>query len=315
MRFIPIIAIIGSAAAGNFVKDFGPTINPPYIPANYDAQETHASTSILGQFRTSISSWLWLRTDLYLHNGVEMRQMTEAERKSGMSTEDAADDGHKKLMNEESVLTTVPSKDRDFRGIFGDIERATSAYKDMHHHTHNDPVAALPLFRLMTWLDPTFVPGWVQGAAIIGRDRSDAAAIKAVEYLKEGERQDPFSVSIVMEIGEIYITRLNNLPKAVTYLEQARSMGKHRDWVSEDAENTALEQTYRWLALCYRNLEQTQMMRQVASEGLKRYPDDIVLAHVLYQPPALMKPQYQKEWAREKISEQKSTAKVDDPLE
>jgi hypothetical protein len=315
MRFVPILSLIVIALAGSFVKDFGPTINPPYIPANYDAQETHASTSLLGQFRTSVSSWLWLRTDLYLHNGVEMRQMTEGERKSGMSTEDAADDGHKKLIDEESVLTTVPSKDRDFRGVFGDIERATSAYKDMHHHTHNDPVAALPLFRLMTWVDPTFVPGWVQGAAIIGRERTDAAAIKAVEYLKQGEAQDPFSVSIVMEIGELYITRLHNLAKAVPYLEDARTMGKHRDWVSEETENSSLEQTYRWLALCYRNLGESDKMKEVASEGLKRYPDDMVLDHILHRPPTLLKPEYQKEWVKEKISEQKSTAKVDDPLE
>jgi hypothetical protein len=244
-----------------------------------------------------------------------MRQMTDREKKSGIATESAADDGHKKLMDEATVLTTVPSKDRDFRGIFGDIERATSAYKDMHNHTHNDPVAALPLFRLMTWLDPTFVPGWVQGAAIIGRERTDAAALKAVDYLKQGQSQDPFSVSIVMEIGELYITRLHNLPKAVTYLEQARSMGLHREWVSEETENTALQQSYRWLALCYRNLEQPDMEKKVATEGLKRYPDDIVLEHLLYHPPALLKPKYQGEWFKEKISEQKSTAKVDDPLE
>ena len=41
------------------------------------------------------------------------------------------------------------------------------AYQAMANHKHNDPTAAMPMFRLMTWLDPTFVPGWTTGANIL----------------------------------------------------------------------------------------------------------------------------------------------------
>jgi len=286
MRKIMVATILLAAiSVGYAVRNLGEVVNPPYVPAGLDAQETYASMSLLGQFKTSASAWLWLHADLYLHNGVEMREMTDAEKRSGVSTEDAADDGKAKLMDEETVLTTVPSKDRDFRGIFGDIERETSAYKDMHHHHHNDPKLALPLFRLMTWIDPDFVPGWVQGAAIIARDRTNEAAYKALEYLKDGRHQDPFSVSIVNEVGQLYITRLHNLPKAAEYLEQARIMGRHRDWVLDDTENNALLQCYRWLTLCYRDMNEPAKLREVATEGLHRYHGDPVLTHLLFPRP------------------------------
>ncbi len=307
MRKLLIGSVLVSAiAVGYAIRPMDQVVNPPYVPAGLDAQEQYSSMSILGQFKTSASAWLWLHADLYLHNGVEMRQMTDSERHAGVKTEDAADDGKAKILDEESVLTTIPSKDRDFRGVFGDIERATSAYKDMHHHHHNDPKLALPLFRLMTWIDPDFVPGWVQGAAIIARDRTNESAIKALAYLKDGRKQDPYSVSIVMEIGQIYITRLHDLPKAVTYLEQAREMGRNRDWVLEDTENSALQHSYRWLALCYRDLGERDKLREVAEEGLNRFPGDPVLLHLLYPPPMIFTPKAQKEWLTEQTRKRAS---------
>jgi hypothetical protein len=294
-----VILMFGSALGFGFaVHSAQPVINPPYIPAGLDAQETHASMSLLGQFKTSASAWLWLHADRYLHNGVEMRQMTQAEKDAGVATEKAADDGHPQLEDEDTELTAIPSRDRDFRGVFGDVERATNAYKDMHNHHHNDPRVALPLFRLMTWIDPDFVPGWVQGAAIIARDRTNEAAYKALEYLKDGRQADPYSVSIVNEIGQLYITRLQNLPRAAEYLEQAREMGRHRDWVVDDTESNALRQSYRWLTLCYRDLGQTQKMREVALEGLHLYPRDMVLTHLLEAPPLLLTPKGVAEWQR-----------------
>ena len=59
-------------------------------------------------------------------------------------------------MGDDSVVTAIPSPDRDFRGWMGDLERETGTYRDMHNHTHNEPEQAIPLFRLMTWIDPNF---------------------------------------------------------------------------------------------------------------------------------------------------------------
>jgi len=285
------------AGGGYAVTDLHRIVNPPASDmAGLQAHETHASASLLGQFRTSVSSWLWLRTDLYLHNGVEMRQMTEDEKNSGMSSEEAAEDGHKRLMDESTVLTIVPNKQRDFRGIFGDIERATSAYKDMHNHKHNDPEAALPLFRLMTWIDPQFIPGWVTGGSVIARDPSKAGALQALGYMQQGLDANPHSVSILMEISEINITRMHNLKKAVTYLQRARQIGLHREWIIDDVERDSLEQCYRWLVLCYRDLGQLGRMKSAAREGLKMYSDDVILMRAISPPPMIFTPDYQRVW-------------------
>src|SRR5688500_7510109 len=90
-----LTAVGAMAGCGLFVATLGPILQPPEAPAGLDAHETNASASLLGQFRSSASAWLWLRTDLYLHNGVEMRPMTEWEKKSGVQNHGAAEDGHK----------------------------------------------------------------------------------------------------------------------------------------------------------------------------------------------------------------------------
>lgn len=289
--FGPAVALIAMAVCGYAVSSLQPIVNVAPNEESPELGEDHASASLLGQFRTSVSSWLWLRTDLYLHNGTELREMTDAEKHAGFSSERGSDAGHAQLMNEDSVVTTIPSKDRDFRGVFGDIERSTSAYRDMHNHHHRNPQLALPLFRLMTWIDPSFIPGWVEGGAVIDWDNSKSSAMKAVDYIGEGLNANPDSIAILTEIGQLYIRPLGNLPKAVNYLDRARIVGRDNQWSAlSDRDRDALEQAYRWLALCYRDLGRRRKMREIAAEGLRVYKDDIVLENLSSPPSMLLKP-------------------------
>ena len=188
MRFFPYLLPIAILAGAAVIScGIGDLVNPPIPPAGLEAHETHASASLLGQFRTSASSMLWLRTDLYLHNGVEMRPLTDQEVSEGKKGVGGAKDGHEAIVNDDAIVTVVPSAQQDFRGVFGDVERAVNAYRDMRGHEHRDPVQALPLFRLMTWLDPQFVTAWVTGATIIARDRSSEGTTRALSFLAEGE--------------------------------------------------------------------------------------------------------------------------------
>jgi len=304
MKFVPLAALVGIIGSGVFASTLTPVLNPPVQPGDLNAHEEYASASLLGQFRTNFSAWLWLRTDLYLHNGVEMRQMTEEEKKSGLESTSAKDDGHHKLMDESTVLTIIPPRERDFRGVFGDIERATSAYKDMHDHSHNDPRAALPLYRLMTWFDPTFIQGWVTGAGVLQWDQGKEGkqgALKAATYLKEGLKDNPKSVAILNELGQVYAARLHNFKSAIEYLEQARAVGRQKDEVAKQNEQESLEEAYRWLGLCYREDLQLQNMREVASEGLHLFKDDYVLQRLLVTPPMILKPEAQHNWIKQEL--------------
>ena len=210
--------LVGS---GFFASRLTDDLALPKSHAGLNAHETHASATLLGQFRTSVSSWLWLRTDLYLHNGVEMRQLTEAERKRGKAGVGNSEAGQDALHDDFSIVTVIPGKERDFRGFFGDMERATKTYKRMEGHTHAEPKSALPLFRLMTWLDPQFIPGWTTGATILGRERTEDAVQKGITLLKEGLEHNPNSPSVLSELGRFYASKQRDFAKAVPYLRRA----------------------------------------------------------------------------------------------
>src|SRR5579871_1034785 len=145
MRATSLFVAIGLAlivCAGLKAQDVRPIVNPPIRDETLDVGENSSTASLVGQFRTTASAWLWLRADLYLHNGVEMRPVSQDELKNGRTVDNAKDDGHEQL-HAENEVTAVPSKDRDFRGIFGDVERQVASFKDMHGHTHNDPIVAM----------------------------------------------------------------------------------------------------------------------------------------------------------------------------
>lgn len=283
----PVIGILGSAVLGAAVLASGlkaaeirPIVNPPIRDESLSVHESSATASLMGQARTSMTSWLWLRADLYLHNGVEMRPLTEGEQRQGVTVEGPSHDGNEQL-REESEITTIPPRERDFRGIFGDVERQVASFKDMHGHVHNDPSQAMPLFRLMTWLDPSFLPGWTMGGMILARDRNEQGTARSIRYLQEGWRANPGSVELPSQIGYTIASRHGKLEDAVWYLEQAREAGFPRRHHLTEEERESLRTTYRWLALCYRDLGQTLREQAALREGISIFKDDPLMPRLL----------------------------------
>lgn len=289
--FVPLTISLGAlCATGWGISDLRDTVNPPGRPPGLDMHETHASASLLGQFRTSISSWLWVRTDLYLHNGVEMRPLTDFERQQGDRASSSTDNHDGALHDDSAITTVVPRAEHDFRGVFGDIERATRAYKDMRGHDHNDPVTVLPLFRLMTWVDPEFIPGWTTASSVLARDRKGDGVDKALKLLEEGREKNPESVAIHGEIGYLLISRKSDFEGSAVYLERARDLSKGEGkWLTED-DKDALPNVYRWLALGYRERGMLGKMYEILREGVGRLPDDLVLKRMLDAPPTPLRP-------------------------
>ncbi|MFI5387572.1 MAG: tetratricopeptide repeat protein [Fimbriimonadales bacterium] len=272
--------------AGWKVQELKPIVNPAIRDETLDVGENSSTVSLLGQFRTTASSWLWLRADSYLHNGVEMRPMSEEEQKQGIAVDNAKDDGNEKL-HAENEITAVPPRERDFRGVFGDIERQVASYKDMHGHGHNDPRVALPLYRLMTWIDPQFVQGWTMGAMILARDRSTDGLNRSCQFLREGWAANPESVDIPSQIGYTIASRHGDLSEAIRYLESARQLGYPRRRSLFDQEADGLRTAYRFLALCYRDTDRYDLERQLLTEGIKVFPDYPLMPKLLAQEEAL----------------------------
>jgi hypothetical protein len=225
--------------------------------------------------------------------------MTDAEQKSGVLSNSPADDGHEQLSDESSVVTVIPPKERDFRGVFGDIERLTDTYKNMLHHTHNDPKLAMPLFRLMTWIDPEFIPGWTTGAMVLARDKGKSAQLRAIGYLKDGLKENPESIAILADLGHLWASHMHDLSKATEYLEQARVLGRPHYHELPEMDQDALLQSYRWLGLCYRDLQDKDDEHRVLVEALRIFPEDNVLLGLYCPPPTVLTPKGTNRWFTE----------------
>lgn len=250
------------AGIGWSTSEVAPIANPPLRRVRTDLGDS----SMAGQFQTSASGWLWVYTEEYLHNGIKLRRMTEAEKKEA---------GYNDGRNHGTPI--IPAADKDFRGVFGDVERSVNAWTANLNNKQNDPRQCLPLFRLMTWIDPQFVEGWTTGASVISMDRSDQGTAKALAFLREGLKENPDCVDIPMMFGMIEVTRLHALEEGEAFFKQAIANGKSRFETLSENEKSALQSSYRWLALVYRNTGQAGKLEEVAKEGLNLFPDDLVL--------------------------------------
>lgn len=245
-------------------------------PQMQERLEESASASLFGQFRSSMADFLWLKVDKYLHNGVELRGLTDQEKKQAdidlakTSTKDV--EGGFAQHAEETTI--VPSAKNDWRGILGDVERAVQPYEDMSNHNHRDPKETLPLYRLMTASNPQFIPGYVYGAAMVARDKTKYA--EAMAFLREGETNNPNSIEIKTEIGLLLVSKMRQYANGAPSLIEAIQLASLRDPSTlTDDEKEAWQNAYRWLVLSYRYQGDRQNAYQAAVAGLKLFPDDV----------------------------------------
>jgi hypothetical protein len=247
--------------------------------AQQERMETLASASLFGQFRSSMADFLWMKADRYLHNGVEFRGMTDQEKQTGDADKVSGKDGDRGHRNETTV---IPSEQRDWRGTLGGIERQVHPYKDMSHHGVEDPRQALPLFRLMTFSNPHFVPGYVAGAALLGHQPGKLE--EGLRFLREGEANNPDSIEIQTELGELMTVKQRRYDDALVHLKKAIALGAARDpkTLTEDEEE-AYQNAFRWTVLNRREAGDPATARAEAEAGLRIFPHDVVCRGYLEQ--------------------------------
>lgn len=260
--FAPFAGLSLMAAIGWSTTEISPIVNP-HIRRE---RTTAGDTSLAGQFQTSASGSLWTYTEVYLSNGVKLRRQT-LEEKQAKGLNKGKDYG----------TTIIPDAQHDFRGVFGDVERSVNAWSIDENRRQNDPRACLPLFRLMTWLDPDFVEAWTTGAMVIGMDRTPASTAKAKAFLREGWKHNPNCVDIPMMFGMLEATRTHDMERALRFFEMATENGKKRFETLTENEKSALQNAFRWQTLAYRNLGDIKRLHETAVEGLRYFPDDMVM--------------------------------------
>lgn len=143
-------------------------------------RNSSAIAMILGEFRASLSDFMFIKTERYLDSGVAYAPHVDLEE---MAHEHEAHEGLDEHEHEE-VPTVIRMKADDFRGFLGDLERTIKPYRDPNlPHDHTSGEELLPWYRMMTLANPRQVRPYLIGAMWLSQERR---LDQAIEFLQEG---------------------------------------------------------------------------------------------------------------------------------
>lgn len=238
--------------------------------------------------RRLVAQLLWLKTHAVLHAGVEEREARPGEELSragevhlhGSAGDQHHEEGeHGADARGAAYVQVIPPAKEDFRGILGHLERAVKPYSVSGSQAgEGGTEQTLPFYRLITWADPHYIQGYVVGAAFLGG--AGQYANRGLEFLREGERNNPGSFEIQVELGHFYLVYKKEYADAERHLRRALEL-LPRNRRLTDLEADARLDAYRWLALDYVQWGRPAEAVAVAAEGTRVVGPDITLGRVL----------------------------------
>lgn len=176
---------------------------------------------MLGEFRTSMSDIMFLKTERYLHSGIgyashavvkddsvsnaakslSAHQREVAEEKAGKKhSEEEHDEDHPE--------TLIKSSDEDFRGIIGWMHRQVKPWQDpAKPHAHTDGTELLPWFKVMTLSDPHYIRAYALGGWWLKKESLE----EALKFVNEGIRNNPQAFQIYYMRGNILFEKAKKL--------------------------------------------------------------------------------------------------------
>ncbi len=166
---------------------------------------------MLGEFRTSMSDIMFIKTERYLHGGVGyVPHHDESVLTAGDLAEEVDEhqgelgdhDEHDHADEAHTAMTLIPEQDRDFRGVIGKLHREVKPWRDPSKpHLHTDGRELLPWFRMMTASDPHYVRGYVAGGFWLQIEDPEAA----LAFIEEGLRNNPDAFQLYVSRGFLKI--------------------------------------------------------------------------------------------------------------
>jgi hypothetical protein len=215
-----------------------------------------------------------------VHNGVELRALTEGEKRDARRWQATEAAGHATPVarHEDEGTTVVPNQEADHRGVLGSLEREIKPFMDMRNHTHRQPGETAALFRLMTWVNPRFIPGWVVGANVLAENMGEPRA--ALTFLKEGVKKNPDSVEIHTELGRYLLYTFKDAPGAERQFRQAIRLGERHGTMRQD-EADAWETAHRWLVIQYNRAGRRREAKETARIAIQRFPESLYFQRAL----------------------------------
>lgn len=169
-------------------------------------RNSSAVARMLGEFRTSMSDVMFIKTERYLHGGVGYVPHHD---EPVLSTAELADEveehqgelgipGDDEVAEHAGIQTLIPTAEADFRGFVGRLHRAVKPWRDpAKPHIHTDGRELLPWFRLMTAADPHYVRGYVAGGFWLQLEDRE----QAMGFIEEGIARNPGAFPLYVSRG------------------------------------------------------------------------------------------------------------------
>jgi hypothetical protein len=190
-------------------SDYSPALG--YSSEAQSARNTSAVARLFGEFRTSMSDIMFIKTERYMHSGVAYAEPLEKEEEGKV------------------VQTLIRPPEGDWRGFIGDLERQVKPWLDPKNHAeHTRGTELLPWFRLMTLVNPHRIRGYTIGALYLRISGQPNSLGEAKEFVLEGIRNNPKS-------HELHFTIVRILQQELAELDRAGADPGRRDQILSEA--------------------------------------------------------------------------------
>ncbi len=262
---------------------------------------TSAFAMILGEVRTSLSDFIWVKSELYEHRGMrfaahkdEDKDMEQAEVTSESKDEHEHEHGHaddhEKHDHDKDLKSAlmIPAPERDFRGFIGDIQREIEPWGE-HQFARSREV--LPWYRVQTAINPRHARAYVvAGYLLMHEENTPGHLEQAIAFLDEGIKNNPDHFQLYLMKGRVLIKQ-EKWNEAIEEFRRSRDVGlKFRPalgelsptWTQDDEDEFAF--TIRYIPfLQLRKLHDREAARKSTAEGLKLKPRDAPLANFMQE--------------------------------
>lgn len=267
-------------------------VDPAQAEAQRRARNTSAFAVMLGEFRTSLSDMLFIKTERYLDRGVgyephvDPRAMASAE---GSDDHDSHghDHDHDHDHDHADVKTLVKTADEDFRGFIGNMERQVKPWRAPdapHEHASGTGISELlPWYRLATLSNPHDVRNYYIGAWWLKSLRTPRQRQEALDFLNEGIAANQAAYELHLMKG--YVQKdMDQLDEARKSFHESARLGVARrppggatDGAKPDWDTTNDEQLNAAIGMdvmLTRDLQTTAAALQLLSTYKQKMPDE-----------------------------------------
>jgi len=204
-------------------SDYTPTLG--YSSEAQSSRNTSAVGRLFGEFRTSMSDVMFLKTERYLHNGVvyEAHIQDQEFSKPGFVSGEG-----------QRINTAIRPAEGDWRGVIGDLEREVKPW--LHpdiHMAHTKGAELLPWFRLMTLVNPHRIRGYRVGAFLLLTSGLPNSTQEAREFIEEGIERNPRNHELQFMMVRIFqheLLNLRNVGEGLTADEEKRFYEEMLTW-------------------------------------------------------------------------------------